>query len=126
MLARRLALLWVFVGFAAVAGCVGGQSGTESGGGGKLFPDPSANINNATGSCACALSGNPAVAVRGTVVRADEDGVRLRVRTVLGEGPVEPLLRFAPGDEIGGEWAEPGCGPGIALHPGDDVAGAGS
>jgi len=119
MLARWLALVVVFV---ALGACVGGQSGTESGGGSKVLPDPSISIWNTPGSCACALSGMPAVALRGTVVRVERESVRLRVRSLLGEGTAEPLLRFAPGDEIGGKWAEPGCDPIQGLQPGDDVA----
>ena len=118
MLVRRLALVVVLV---AVGACVGGQSGTETGGG-KFEPDPTATIMNTPGTCACALSGSPAVALRATVVRVERDGVRLRVRALLDEGPVEPLLRFAPGDEIGGDWAEPGCDPFQGVQPGDDVA----
>jgi hypothetical protein len=121
MLVRRTWLV-VVAGLAAAAGCVGGQSGTESGGGAKVIPDWTANIASAPGTCACSLSELPAVGVRATVVRVERDAIRLRVRTVLGEGPTEPLLRFAPGDEIGGAWAEPGCEPVASVQPGDDVA----
>jgi hypothetical protein len=119
MLVLRLALVVLFAGLGA---CVGGQSGTESGGGSKFVPDPTATIVNTPGSCACALSGLPAVALRASVVRVEPDAVRVRVRKLLGEGRVEPLLRFAPGDEIAGAWAEPGCEPFSSLQPGDDVA----
>ena len=119
------------LGFVAIAvaalavGCIGGQSGTESGGGKRPPPVPGipiVNIAKAGSGCPCALSGRPAVALRGRVVRVDDEHVRVRVRTVLGEGPIEPELRFAPGDEIGGAVSEPGCEPTPRLQAGDDVA----
>jgi hypothetical protein len=110
------------LGMLAVAfgGCIGGQSGTESGGGPKF--DPRVMVQMVPSGCVCGLAERPALALRGNVVRVDGSYVRLRVRSVLGEGPVEPVLRFAAGDEIGGELAEPQCEPRRALHAGDDVA----
>jgi hypothetical protein len=110
-----------------LSACVGGQSGTESGGGAKNIPEiDHTTIIDDTGLavCVCALSEQPGVAVRGIVVDVDSDGVRPRVRVrvseLLGEGPIEPEVRFAVGDEIGGSAPDLGCG-GPELYAGDDV-----
>jgi hypothetical protein len=122
---RALRFGLLLVGLAA---CVGGQSGTESGGGQKNIPEVGPTLNTAatgTAACACALSEQPGVAARGTVIDVATDGgrsrVRVRVSELLGEGPVEPELRFAVGDEIGGSTPELGCSTGPELHDGEDV-----
>ena len=123
---RALRFGLLFVGLSA---CVGGQSGTESGGGAKNIPDiGQTTIVDDTGlatTCVCALSEQPGVAARGIVVDVDNDGarprVRVRVSELLGEGPIEPEVRFAVGDEIGGSAPDLGCSGGPELYEGDDV-----
>ena len=119
MASRLDRLSCVALSLVAFAGCVGGQSGTETGG---KFEDPfnPAGIKVSPNACACAVSDTAAVALRGRVVEVDGRRVRVRVRALLGEGAIEPVLRFAIGDEVGGEVSE-GCEL-QGLQPGDDVA----
>ena len=108
-----------------LGGCVGGQSGTETGGGAKNIPDfGDTSIKTAAtpNSCACALSERPGAAARGFVVAVDGERVRVRVTALLGEGPVQPEVRFAVGDEVAGSAPAMACEGGPALHQGDDVA----
>jgi hypothetical protein len=116
--ARGLLLLGLF-------GCAGGQSGTETGGGAKNIPDfgdTSIKTSAAPNSCACALSERPGAAARGFVVRVDSERVRVRVTELLGEGPVQPEVRFAVGDEVAGSAPAMSCDGWPVLHAGDDVA----
>ncbi|HEX2675806.1 MAG TPA: hypothetical protein VHM19_04185 [Polyangiales bacterium] len=117
------ALWWgLLLGLSA---CVGGQSGTETGGGAKNVPDfgdTSIKTSAAPNSCACALSERPGAAARGFVISVDSERVRVRVTELLGEGPVQPEVRFAVGDEVAGSAPAMVCDGGPALHQGDDVA----
>jgi hypothetical protein len=104
-----------------LAGCAGGQSGTESGGG-KFEPDIT-HFNPTRITCACALSNQASgIALRGTVVQAQDEAVHIRVDRLIGSEPSLPReLRFSVG-QIAGGWASPGCQPETALQPGEDVA----
>jgi hypothetical protein len=136
----RLAALGLGFGwFCVLAGCTGGQSGTETphpnmpdaqvppdihdnargpDSGGALPPTKAVDTNQAVVACACTASSEHAVLLRATLQFYDLCMARARVDEVLS--PAQAAVM--PGDVVGGTLPGFGkCGRGIDFSVGDSV-----